>query len=58
MCCELTTLLKQVSGDEGFELKVTVVEAKVGQEQAEEGKGKGQGRRLNDCQVGVDKRTV
>ena len=58
VCRELTTLQKQVGGDEGLELKVTVVEAKVGQEQVEEGKGKGQGRQLNGCQVGVDKRTV
>jgi len=47
-----------MGGDEGLELKVTVVEAEVGQEYAEESKGKGQGRWLNVCQVGVDKRTV
>ena len=39
-------------------MKVTVVEAEVGQEEAEESKGERQGRRLNGCQVGVDKRTV
>ena len=41
-----------------MELKVTVVEAEVGQKKAEEGKGKRQDRWLNGCQVGVDKRTV
>ena len=57
-CRELTTLFKQVGCDKGLELKVTVVEAKVGQEQAEEGKGKWEDRQLNGGQVGVDKRTV
>jgi len=36
-----------VSSNEGLELKVTVVETEVGQDKIEEGKGKGQGRRLN-----------
>jgi len=30
----------------------------VGQDKTEEGKGKGQGRRFNGDNVGVDKRTV
>ena len=39
--------------DEGLELKVTVVEDDVGQEKAEEGKGKRQSRRLNDVKWGL-----
>jgi len=36
-----------VSSDESLELKVTIVEDDMGQEEAEEGKGKGQSGRLN-----------
>ena len=36
-----------MGSDKGLELKVTVVEQEVGQEEAEEGKGKGQGNWLN-----------